>query len=217
MDPATDWVVSGGYYALDFDGTNDVVTLPVTKMVANYATLSISAWIKRDATGARHAIWASGKSSGTSAVFVRIQNTDKIQYFEETGTYAISGATSLASAVWYHVCWTRTNSGVIIYLNGVVDAVDAGRAPATFTNDAADVIGAIWSAGALTNFYDGQMDDVRIYNRTLSQQEVLILSQHRRIAYETTHRRSYKAAAAPGGFKAAWLNQRSQIIGGGAR
>ena len=214
MDPATDWVISGGYYALDFDGTNDVVTLPVTKMVVNYGTLSISAWIKRDATGARHAIWASGKSSGTSAVFFRVQNTDKVQYFEEAGTYAISGATSLAAGAWYHVCCTRTNVGVIIYLNGAADAVDSGRAPATHTNDAADVIGAIWSAGALTNFCDGQIDDVRIYNRTLSPQEVFILSQHRRTAYETNHRRSYKSAA---GFKPHWASQRTQIISGGTR
>jgi len=43
MDPATDWVTSGGYGALDFDGSDDLVTTNLLSL-PNLHQFSFVAW-----------------------------------------------------------------------------------------------------------------------------------------------------------------------------
>jgi hypothetical protein len=66
--------------------------------------------------------------------------------------------------------------------------------------------------------FSGQLDDIRIYNRALSANEIRLLAARRGIAYELAPRkRIYSIPAVPGGFQPYWATQRSQMIGGGVR
>jgi hypothetical protein len=61
MDAATDWVVDGGRYALDFDGSNDVVDVPWT-LFNGAANASYSAWFRRIAISSQGPMFGAGVS-----------------------------------------------------------------------------------------------------------------------------------------------------------
>jgi hypothetical protein len=65
MDAATDWVVDGGRYALDFDGSNDLVDISFSAF-AGVSSATISGWFRRTATSAFGPMFGTGQS-GTAA------------------------------------------------------------------------------------------------------------------------------------------------------
>ena len=77
----------------------------------------------------------------------------------------------------------------MLYLNGQQEAT------ANFSNDAPSVANQI--GGQLSSnfgFSNAVIDDVRIYNRALSPQEIRILATRRGIAYEMAPRRRSSSA-----------------------
>ncbi|GAJ11910.1 unnamed protein product, partial [marine sediment metagenome] len=76
--------------------------------------------------------------------------------------------------VWYHVAGVREGNVLDVYVNGVSGTPDSQ----TFGVISADnlKIGALHCCGQpLTSFFDGIIDDVRIYDRALSAEEILEL------------------------------------------
>jgi hypothetical protein len=92
-------------------------------------------------------------------------------------TADLTGVTRLSPNEWYHVCAVQAGSGNsgYIYLNGVQDGT-ATQAGATRNTAAPIQIGARTN-GDNTRYWDGSLDDVRIYNRALSAEEVKRLYQ----------------------------------------
>jgi hypothetical protein len=88
------------------------------------------------------------------------------------GSFAIpdvsTTATILADGLWHHVTYTFTNSSNVV--NIYVDGVLSGSGNMAL---APDVAGHVMRLGANPpHFFHGQMDELRIYNRVLSQSEI---------------------------------------------
>ena len=82
-------------------------------------------------------------------------------------TTVISGATVSANS-WTHLAVTHDGTNLRIYSNGVLSATAA--APAIFSTNGPLYIGGNVFQG---DFFAGVIDEVRIYNRALSSQEIL--------------------------------------------
>jgi len=176
------WVAGKvGPYALDFDGSNDYmdlgdifndVQLPVT----------MSAWIcKRGDSG--HRIFQSDNTSDTKSGFwfwVYLDGTLQAAYGANTGLYGDSrrskvSDTIVTNDVWTHVAAViRGPEDMDIYINGV----DAGGEYEGTGGDMVHVTGAnasigwsIWGPA----YYDGKMDDLMIFDRSLSALEIQAL------------------------------------------
>ena len=93
--------------------------------------------------------------------------------FNDSGgaTYNVCYVTSINLGTWYHVAgvWNSTTSNLMLYLNGrLVGSTNfAGHVPTSGS-------GAPLALGDqnASNFLDGVLDDVRIYNRALSSSEI---------------------------------------------
>lgn len=72
---------------------------------------------------------------------------------------------------WYHIVWTKRGDISTFYKNGTQVATDVA-APATFYNNA----DTKYRIGMVDNYWKGSIDDVRIYNRVLSQGEISLLA-----------------------------------------
>ncbi|MDQ3365196.1 MAG: LamG domain-containing protein [Myxococcota bacterium] len=77
--------------------------------------------------------------------------------------------------LWHHVAATYDGTAMTLYLDGVLrDTIASTAAP----HGASDVrIGCDVNVGVVESFFDGWIDDIRLYDRALSAAEVATLAQ----------------------------------------
>ena len=202
MDPGTDWVVSGGRYGLDFDGSNDYVN------VTNPSALDFGTG---DFT---ISVWAYMRSTSTAIIFSR-------NYFSSweilsTGGYFqgyVSNVQSDTSATfttntWTHVSLRRANGLARVTINGTNNRPTfAGSASVSNGSDV-----HIGKRPGLAGFSPNAiMDDFRVYNRSISDSENILLSRRRGIAYELAPRRRSSVQVV-----AAFNRRRRLLVGAGS-
>jgi hypothetical protein len=74
---------------------------------------------------------------------------------------------TLSLDTWYHLAVSSTNSTVRMYIDGALVASDlAGTASAPTAN--------VWIGSVLgsSNFFDGELDDIQVWNREISAREI---------------------------------------------
>lgn len=98
------------------------------------------------------------------------------QYREVTGTTVVPHGS--ANTTWTHVACTYNGSALKIYINGVLDASKAINLPLD-RNTGALVVGASdktqWAPDYFHNWWQGSIDDFRLYNRALTAVQVSAL------------------------------------------
>ena len=105
----------------------------------------------------------------------------------DTGTYAYASGNILSTGLWQHITITKqwgTANATKLYLNGVAQTFTTGGSDTvrgtTYTT-LEEIIGAEAGGGCngnngpKANFFNGSIDEVRIYNRILPAAEVLQL------------------------------------------
>jgi len=93
-----------------------------------------------------------------------VNNLSQWQEVQSTGTYNCDGSQ------WYHLATTWNGTGVNLYINGSLDkSVSQTRIP--FNSERVLRIGKNTLAGAT---YNGTLDELAIYNRSLTAEEIAI-------------------------------------------
>jgi hypothetical protein len=193
--PLPTWVTPGktGEAALSFSG-NGVFNSPTQQSFvdtgANLAstlggTASLTAWIKTTQVGNS----SYSNSPAIAGVDVSGSNNDiRYGFINSTGRIgAAAGDTAVVSTSaindgqWHHVAITRNSStGLIqIYIDGALQV--SATSETGLKSTALGAIGAqlVLSSGLVqtgATYFNGQLDDVRIYNRVISAGEVTALA-----------------------------------------
>jgi hypothetical protein len=136
--------------------------------------LTILAWAKFESISADQAIVAKYDASGNDrAYLVWFENTGATIYFNvsSNGTAITNHEScfSLTAGVWYHVACVYNSTDLRIYVNGILAGV--ATAYSSGINDSA----ASFRLGRHTNNtwpYDGLLDEVAVFDRALSRNEV---------------------------------------------
>ena len=165
--------------ALALDGSNDLVDVHDSPSLEISGGITLAAWIKPNAVATQRVITkdygtANGYElslSSSGHAFVRFdQATSGDTYrLDANASYPTDGNT------WVHLAATYDGATIKIYVNGVLDNSKA----TTFTIGTNNVdlgLGADVGSGSGTNTLKGQMDEVRIYNRALSDQDIQALT-----------------------------------------
>jgi len=143
---------------LTFNGTSQRVTLGSVQTGVN---VSVSAWINTTSTGERPIF--SNRGSGLYFGIL----TGKIFVYYNTATPPDMYSTALINDnKLHHIVWTSNGSSSLIYIDGVVDN--------TISQTRGSYTGSAYIAFDSPNseYFQGVIDDVRIYNRVLSADEV---------------------------------------------
>lgn len=220
MDAATDWVIEGGQYALDFDGTNDyvdcgdTVSLPSTTNV----DVTLSAWFRvTGKIGQFRTIFTRGKNNpGNTAIYeIGVSNSNVIYFYRAVPSGFITGVSAVSLNVLYHAVATiRSNGVLVIYLNGRQDGSASITAPFSTTPDTT-FIGVDGTINANDkSYFIGQVFDVGVWNRVLSPNEVRSL-YNLGCGGMLRRRRQRRAYISEAAFRAYWARHRTQLIGGG--
>ena len=80
----------------------------------------------------------------------------------------VRGNTQLQTGLWYHVVGTWDGSNIRIYVNGVLDKTPTARVAPILIDTRPVYLGG--RSGA--DLFDGLLDDVRMFNHALSQDEI---------------------------------------------
>lgn len=188
------WQPSSGVFAgaIEFDGDGplntenprpyiEIPTLgmsPASGTAAFWAKLTDPVPVNDD--GRSSTIYFFGLDGGSA---------DKVQLYVHSGatlryriggfSYAGNDGFAFAQGHWYHIAITWYNGKYVIYINGDPQTPPAGDG--TYTQASFDVLPATCDIGnsgttAKAQSFHGLLDDVRIYNRLLDEDEVLALS-----------------------------------------
>ena len=162
--------VTGGGYS--FDGSNDFVSLtPGVLSAVSLSDFTISTWVFRQATANDTFV---GFISNSFTNFILIRNNSTFPNFRlrnNSGNVLDLNSPPISTGVWTLVTATynRTSGQAEIFYDGVLQDSQ------TFANTDIDVTGEnprIGSDGRGTDFFNGRMDDLRIYSATLSPDEI---------------------------------------------
>lgn len=139
--------------------------------------VTISAWIKPESNTVSTLYNIAGKWDGANESYLLSQYGDEIRmYIDSSSNYATTNAANLTTGNWYHVVGTYSASSrtVTIFVNGAIFASTVtGTIPASIGDDAGRFhIGAEDSTTAASNYYDGIVDDVRLYSKWMSKSDV---------------------------------------------
>ena len=205
MDAATDWVVSGGRYALDFDGVDDIVDVGVRGGdLTETIPFSVSMWALARATAQNDGL-ISRDQSGPFAFAVRFNGGAEITLLTDGVNF--TGPT-ITTNVWFHLAVVLAPSLRQFYLNGRLTHETTAAYTVTANSDVLR-IGCDFNPAA-DRCWNGLIDDVRIYNRPLNSNEARLLATRRGIAYERRKRNQVYFDAAF--FNPAWARNSNVIL-----
>lgn len=202
-----DWV-SGQYgRALDFDGSNDYIESRSPFGTAAQPEVTASAFIRINSgyglvmisNSTTGFFWYAGLS-GAAVAGQRL-------YIGGTAFPGLNSVTAIPSG-WNHIAFTYNRTAVVFYLNGNNVGTATGVNDPAFNNQVFQ-IGGYGSAETL----NGQLDDIRSYNRALSPNEIRLLASRPGIGLRQDRDRNtfYQFPS----FQPALARRSSAIIGGG--
>jgi hypothetical protein len=165
------------FTALAFDGTTDYVEID-DDVSLNPSNITIEAWVMLNAspTSLGHDMWAVDKytTSGSDRGYTLLMDTyfgqDRVGfYIGNSSTTRLRSSSTLSLHTWHHVTATYNGSLMAIYINGSLDnSAPYSNGILPFSGDL--YIGGPYSSGS--NFFNGTIDELAIYNRSLSEDEV---------------------------------------------
>lgn len=215
MDSASDWVVSGGRYALDFDGSNDHVTGGNMPNVGAFFDLTVSCFVQVTSSTAYFPIIEKYQGAVTSNGFLLYGQSGLGYEFagrESNAAYlrsGTSGSGDIQVGSWVHLVGRKSQTTWSIWVNGSLkNSQTAGTGTTSINNTTRSLL----IGGSVTDaaYTAGLIDDVRVYNRALSEAEIRLLASRRGIAFERRKRRSVFFDAAF--FNPAWARNSNYIL-----
>jgi YD repeat-containing protein len=168
------WTTAGKYNGgLHFDGVDDLVSIPASSDLNLSKNFTLEAWVKPDEANPWSAVITKEGPAG-STYQLHAEGEQKAPRGSaakngEGGNYSVNGPSPLATGTWSHLALTNDGTNLRLYVNGAL--VSSGASGPMFTAEGPLHIGdnLRWIT---EDGFKGTLDDIRVYNRTLSAAEI---------------------------------------------
>src|SRR5258705_7733629 len=167
---AATWTSAGKFgSALMFNGTSAQVTVPNATSLQLTTGMTLEAWVFP--TGSL-ASWRAVLDKNVDGYYLMASsdpnNRPAVGGTWTGGNQNTAAPTALALNAWTHLAATFDGATVRLYVNGVQVASQAQTAPLATTTGTLQIGGDSYP----NEFFAGAIDEVRIYNRALTQAEI---------------------------------------------
>jgi arylsulfatase A-like enzyme len=196
-NPATAWTMGRFRSALSFDGIDDHVDFPGLALPTGQQSRTFSCWLKTASKSSPElqALFSYGSNSTAGRFVVRLDNQANVASDQPlklelgSGSGQITGTTPLNDGMWHHVAVVvddHNGSGNVnvsetkLWVDGSLDPVSStdGRELAT----GATLVPCLGGSNHNDGYnFTGKLDDVRFFDRALSDTEVQALYASRPI------------------------------------
>jgi len=174
----SDWVEGNIGNALDFDGVNDHVAVDDICAAIAGRDITVTAWVKAPAVNpANQFIISINTSNG---------DDNRLLLGTPAGTATLSLGTTawhhttatVIDNTWHHVAYVLEDSSdtITVYVDGS-EALSFASTVSVAADDVFSLAQEYDPGMATGDFYNGQIDDVRVYERALSEAEIATLAQ----------------------------------------
>ena len=173
--------------ALEFDGSSQYIQVTQNSglPIYNDTSYSVCGWVKAPAQDDKR-IFAEGSTASNNPLFsigsgkvseslqsklrVYIRNDANTTLLGANGSY-VASTTTLFDDTWHHFCWVDNNGDADLYIDGILDATNFDYTRSgTFTLNRTGISAVI--RAAVSNWLDGELFDIRCYNRCLTPNEI---------------------------------------------
>lgn len=165
--------------ALSFDGSDDALTVNGSFDTLGDDSFTVSAWISHTGSNDWNNIVTQEPTDGTTAGWaLRLNDDNRAAFSVGNGAASWEAVSSdpLQASQWIHVAGVvdRSNDQIRLYVDGQEADVQLDIT-GSFTNTANILIGR--GADANSNYFNGYMDEVTIYDQALSESQIHALAQ----------------------------------------
>ena len=154
---------------LNFDGVNDYVQAPSGINIAN-SSFTIEFYAKRSLSNTNDYVFNQGSFSTNNNLHIGFRDNDNFLFAFYNNDLNIPAANYVSDNEWHHwsCVYNITDGSRVVYQDGIVVASQTtGVAP--YGGSGSVQIG---SQNSYQHFFDGNLDEVRIWNRALSLVEI---------------------------------------------
>ena len=155
-------------YALDFDGTNDYVSIGNESNFDFTTAMTVEAWIKVDTFDKE---WQAIVTKGDNTWRLhRAASTNHISFGTDgVNITDLEGSTDVNDGQWHHIAGVFDGSNKYLYVDGNLDAF--ANVTGTIDTDNA-VVNIAENSQSTDRYFDGLIDEVRIWNIARNQTEI---------------------------------------------
>lgn len=152
-------------YSLDFDGVNDGVSTSLS--LNNYSAFTLAGWAYP-----RTASLGEGWFGANDVFEFFFTGGDSVKCWTPQGEVDWSFVPQTFLNRWHHITCLGTGSAIILYVDGQQVASTSHAASGNYGTGSNFSIGLGVQNGGTSGPFDGRIDDVRVYNRALTPQEM---------------------------------------------
>jgi len=161
---------------------DDYANVPTYSGIGGANARTVSLWVKTSASGVYQALVQWGADATGQLWMLRLLTDGTVTVAAYGG--GVQSTQTVVDGQWHHIAAVldegQTDSGQIrLYVNGQLDAAPYAGTCTVNTSLTMPVHIGVWnqySTGNKVNYFQGLMDEVRIYERALSAAEVAALA-----------------------------------------
>lgn len=178
---------SGGKYrgAYQFDGKNVFFNISYNNIINYSNNWSASFWLKASylsgSDASTYNIIEDNVNAANKVFTISVQGTGRISFWYNNASVSsrITNTRNVTLDNWYYVAIVldRNNQSGAIYFNGIADTLTGAN---IMSSPNYSVVGNIRSlkigtSRGTSNFFNGSLDDIMIYNRSLTSDEIKVI------------------------------------------
>jgi hypothetical protein len=162
--------------ALEFDGSDDRVTVLSAPDLEISGPITLSAWVSADTLSRKgdRIISKSNGSGSNQCDYYLMATSSKIEFaFFDGSLIKTTYSVSLTPGQWHQIVGTYDGTTARLYLNGIEVASTVHTGNIRVSTRSLHL--GSWGGADLNQTWDGRLDDLRIYAQALTAEEVLSL------------------------------------------
>ena len=167
------WVAGQVGQALQFDGTDDYVEVPHSEPLTVTSEVTVALWMNPERYNSEGEGWGGVMAKGSPRVY-SLFTTDAGNLHFSTAGAGTASTDTVPLNEWSHVVAMVVAGSHAYYINGQASGGGGSNIDLSSAVNTAPV--TIGNINENLRFYQGMLDEVRVYNRALSEAEIVELA-----------------------------------------
>ncbi|MGD0016419.1 MAG: protein kinase [Verrucomicrobiia bacterium] len=164
------------------------------KVVDISKPFSVTAWVTWNGGSSNSPMFISQDAPESSAFYLGKGETKGFTFALKRATLQVSkveSPTALLANTWYHVVGVFTGNKIKLYVDGTL--VRADTVPTIYSAGGPMIVGAGLSDDKRSNYWDGLINEVKVFNRAIADDEVASIAAVRPAVVKSSHASSTAA------------------------